>query len=62
MSGSAEFTNPPVPALPPSLAPVAGALANAVNGVFKNGDIKISIEFPIPPTCRFSGRSTASGM
>jgi long-chain fatty acid transport protein len=46
VSGSAEFTNPPVPALPPSLAPVAGALANAVNGVFKNGDIKISIEFP----------------
>lgn len=46
VSGSAEFTNPPVPTLPASLAPVAGALANAVNGVLKNGDVKISIELP----------------
>jgi long-chain fatty acid transport protein len=46
VSGSAEFSNPPVPALPASLAPVAGALANAVNGVLANGDIKLSIELP----------------
>jgi long-chain fatty acid transport protein len=47
VSGSAEFSNPPVPALPPSLAPIAGALSNAINsGRLANGDIKISIELP----------------
>ena len=46
VSGSAEFSNPPVPALPASLAPVAGALANAVNGVLKNGDVKLSLKVP----------------
>jgi len=37
---------PPVPALPASLAPVAGALANAVNGVLANGDVKLSLKLP----------------
>ena len=46
VSGSAEFSNPPVPALPASLAPVAGALANAVNGVLANGDVKLSLKVP----------------
>jgi long-chain fatty acid transport protein len=46
VSGSAEFSNPPVPALPASLAPVAGALANAVNGALKNGDVKLSLKVP----------------
>jgi len=46
VSGSAEFSNPPVPALPASLAPVAGALANAVNGVLANGDVKLSLKLP----------------
>src|SRR3984893_1025959 len=46
VSGSAGFSNPPVPALPASLAPVAGALANAVNGVLANGDVKLSLKLP----------------
>jgi len=46
VSGSAEFSNPPVPALPASLQPVAGALANAVNGVLANGDVKLSLKLP----------------
>ncbi len=46
VSGSAEFSNPPVPALPASLVPVAGALANAVNGVLANGDVKLSLKLP----------------
>ena len=46
VSGSAEFSNPPVPALPASLAPVAGALANAVNGVLANGNVKLSLKVP----------------
>lgn len=46
VSGSAEFTNPPVPALPASLAPVAGALANAVNGALANGDVKLALKVP----------------
>ena len=46
VNGSAEFSNPPVPALPASLAPVAGALANAVNGVLANGDVKLSLKVP----------------
>ncbi len=46
VGGSAEFTNPAVPALPSSLVPTATALGNAVNNVLKNGDVKISIELP----------------
>jgi long-chain fatty acid transport protein len=46
VSGSAEFSNPPVPALPASLAPVAGALANAVNGALANGDVKLALKVP----------------
>jgi long-chain fatty acid transport protein len=46
VSGSAEFSNPAVPALPASLAPVAGALANAVNGVLANGDVKVPLKLP----------------
>ena len=46
VSGSANIDNPPIPALPTPLQPIAGALANAVNGVLASGDIKINIEFP----------------
>jgi len=46
VSGSANIDNPPIPALPTPLAPVAAALANGVNGVLASGDIKLDIEFP----------------
>jgi long-chain fatty acid transport protein len=46
VSGSATITNPPVPTLPASLAPVAAALANAVNGVLASGDISLAIKMP----------------
>lgn len=49
VSGSANINNPPVPALPPplaSLAPVAAALANAVNGVLASGDITLALKVP----------------
>ncbi len=47
VGGSAEFTNPAaIGPLPATLAPVGAAIANGVNSVLKNGDIKISIEMP----------------
>ena len=47
VSGSAEFSNPPVPTLPATLAPIAALLSNALNSSrLANGDIKISIELP----------------
>jgi long-chain fatty acid transport protein len=47
VSGTADITNPPVPAtLPPSLAPVAAAVANAVNDVLASGAISLAIEMP----------------
>jgi len=46
VSGSANIINPPVPALPASLAPVAAALSNAVNGVLASGDISLALEVP----------------
>ncbi len=46
VSGSAEFSNPAIPALPASLAPVAAALSGAVNNVLKNGDVKLRLEVP----------------
>jgi long-chain fatty acid transport protein len=46
VSGSAQINNPPVPALPASLAPVAAALSNAVNGVLASGDISLALEVP----------------
>jgi len=46
VNGNAEFTNPGVPTLPASLAPVAGALANAVNAVLANGGINLDIKLP----------------
>jgi long-chain fatty acid transport protein len=46
VSGSAQINNPPVPALPASLAPVAAALSNAVNAVLASGDISLALEVP----------------
>jgi len=46
VSGSANIINPPVPALPASLAPVAAALSNAVNGVLASGDISLALKVP----------------
>ena len=46
VSGSANISNPPIPTLPASLAPVAGVLAGAVNNALASGDIKLDIELP----------------
>jgi long-chain fatty acid transport protein len=46
VGGTANITNPPVPALPPTLAPVANALANAVNGVLASGDFSLALKVP----------------
>jgi long-chain fatty acid transport protein len=46
VAGSASINNPPVPALPATLAPVAAALANAVNGVLASGDVTLALEVP----------------
>ncbi|HWZ74448.1 MAG TPA: outer membrane protein transport protein [Casimicrobiaceae bacterium] len=47
VSGTAEFFNPPVPALPPSLAPIAGALSSAINSTrLANGDVNVALKVP----------------
>jgi long-chain fatty acid transport protein len=46
VSGSAEFSNPGIPALPASLAPVAAALSAGVNGVLQNGGVKLALKVP----------------
>jgi long-chain fatty acid transport protein len=47
ISGSAEFNNPPVPALPPTLAPIAGALSSAINSTrLANGDVNVALKVP----------------
>jgi long-chain fatty acid transport protein len=46
INGTANFNNPPVPALPPTLAPVAGALAGAVNSVLSNGNVTLGLRVP----------------
>jgi long-chain fatty acid transport protein len=47
VAGSANITNPPVPSsLPPTLAPIAAVLANAVNNVFASGDISLALKLP----------------
>jgi long-chain fatty acid transport protein len=47
VSGSAEFFNPPVPALPASLAPTAGALSSALNSTrLANGDVNVALKVP----------------
>jgi long-chain fatty acid transport protein len=46
VSGSATINNPPVPALPATLAPIAVALSNAVNGVLASGNITLAVEMP----------------
>ena len=37
---------PPLPTLPPALAPVVGLLAAGVNAVLANGGVKADIELP----------------
>jgi long-chain fatty acid transport protein len=46
VSGSVEFTNPALPALPPALAPVVGALATAVNSQLSNSGVTSKIKLP----------------
>jgi long-chain fatty acid transport protein len=47
VSGTAEFFNPPVPALPSSLAPIAGALSAALNSTrLANGDVNVALKVP----------------
>lgn len=46
VSGSANFNNPTLGALPPALAPVGGAVAAGVNAVLANGDISLALEVP----------------
>ena len=49
VSGSVNFSNPTASslgALPPTLAPVGGAIVNGVNAALASGDVKLSIEMP----------------
>ncbi len=45
-TGNATITNPTLPALPPTLAPIGAALAPAVNAVLASGGISSQIELP----------------
>jgi long-chain fatty acid transport protein len=46
-NGSVNINNPPVPTtLPPTLAPIASLLANAVNGQLASGNITLAVEAP----------------
>jgi len=46
INGNVSFDNPALPALPPTLAPVVGLLANNVNAVLANGGITAKVEVP----------------
>lgn len=46
IAGNVTFTNPALPTLPPTLAPVVATIANAVNGVLVNGGVTADIELP----------------
>jgi long-chain fatty acid transport protein len=46
VAGNVHFDKPGLPSLPPSLAPVVGALANGVNGVLADGGVTSDIEVP----------------
>jgi long-chain fatty acid transport protein len=46
VSGDASFDLPTLPTLPPTLAPVVGLLATAVNGRLANGGITADIKLP----------------
>jgi long-chain fatty acid transport protein len=46
VDGSLNFTNPPVPTLPSSLAPIAGLLAAGVNSVLANQNVSLPIKLP----------------
>jgi long-chain fatty acid transport protein len=46
VTGNVNFSNPSLPALPPTLAPIGAALAPAVNGVLASGGVKADIELP----------------
>jgi long-chain fatty acid transport protein len=48
VSGNVTFEQPALPALPPALAPVVGAIASAVNANprFANGGVGLDIELP----------------
>ena len=45
-TGNVTFSNPTLPALPPTLAPIGAALAPAVNAVLASGGISSQIELP----------------
>jgi long-chain fatty acid transport protein len=49
IQGSVNFTNPPVPALPTPLVPVANTLANIVNTTICTGVTPVAVP-PTPPT------------
>jgi long-chain fatty acid transport protein len=47
VSGSANISNPTLPTLPPTLAPIGAAITNALNStVLASGDITLAIEMP----------------
>jgi long-chain fatty acid transport protein len=53
VDGTASFNNPPVPALPPTLAPIATALATGVNNTgLYNGNV--SLQLKVPETANLS--------
>lgn len=46
IEGDVDFNHPALPALPPTLAPVVGAIANAVNAQAFNGDVRAEAKLP----------------
>lgn len=46
LSGDVSFTNPALPAVPPPLAPVVGALASGVNSKLSNSGVTSKIKLP----------------
>ena len=46
LTGNVSFDNPPLPTLPPALAPVVGQLAAAVNAQLANGGTTVDIKLP----------------
>jgi len=46
VDGNVDFTNPALPTLPPTLAPIGAALAPAVNAVLASGGVTSDIELP----------------
>lgn len=47
VNGTANFNTPPVPALPPNVAPYAAAVAGALNSaLFTNGNVTLALKVP----------------